>query len=177
MNERIFCVYMHKNKINGKVYIGATSQKPEVRWAKGLGYKGNKKFYDDILEYGWDCFEHTIIIDNLNQEESQALEQHYIKKYRDICYNKSVGGEPRVIKTKEQPRKSSKQQLKYTQSYYERHREEIINKNKKNQKNKREYYNEYKREYYYANEEYHQRKIQYQRDYRARKKLEFANNN
>lgn len=170
MNERIFCVYMHKNKINGKVYIGATSQKPEVRWAKGLGYKDNKKFYGDILKYGWDNFEHTIIIDNLNQEQSQVLERYYISKYKDNCYNKQIGGEQRTLKPK--VIKSTRKQIDYSKSYYERHKEEIIKRSIKRQQENREQYNALKKKYYYDNEEYRQRKIQYQRDYRAKKKLE-----
>lgn len=181
MTEKIFCVYMHKNKITGKVYIGATSNKPETRWANGLGYKGNKKFYADILQYGWNNFEHTIIIEKLNQEQSQVLEKYYIQKYRDNCYNKSVGGEPRVIKpkkflTKIKEEKNYKNQAEYNKIYYQKHKEEIKQRTIERQKLKRQEYNEYKRDYYRLNEEYHQKKIQYQRNYRTKKKLEVANN-
>jgi len=39
----MYCfIYMHKNKINNKVYIGYTTQKkPNDRWANGCGYKEN----------------------------------------------------------------------------------------------------------------------------------------
>ena len=32
--EKKYCIYMHKNTINGKVYVGQTCQKPEDRWGK-----------------------------------------------------------------------------------------------------------------------------------------------
>ena len=31
-------IYEHKNKIDGKCYIGVTKQKPEIRWRNGKGY-------------------------------------------------------------------------------------------------------------------------------------------
>ena len=61
-------VYIHRNKINGKVYIGITKQKPENRWRNGKGYKQNIKFYRAIEKYGWNNFEHIVLVDNLTAE-------------------------------------------------------------------------------------------------------------
>lgn len=169
MNSRKYCVYMHKNKINGKVYIGATCLIPKKRWANGKGYSGNKKFYKDIVEYGWDNFEHFIIIDNLDQEQSQILEKFYIQKYKYICYNKSVGGEPRTIKKRKISMELTNEQER-DKTYYEKNRDKIIERVKNNQKKNAEKYKEYHRQYYYANEQYHQRKIEYQRKYRQEHK-------
>ena len=42
----MYTVYQHKNKINGKVYIGITSRTPEDRWgANGCNYKSSPHFY------------------------------------------------------------------------------------------------------------------------------------
>ena len=42
--ERKWYVYCHTNKINGKKYIGITSQVPEERWRYGAGYKNQVVF-------------------------------------------------------------------------------------------------------------------------------------
>ena len=49
-------IYMHRNLINNKVYIGQTIQKPEYRWNKGKGYKDSSLFYNAIQKYGWNNF-------------------------------------------------------------------------------------------------------------------------
>lgn len=49
---RTFYVYVHTNKVNGKKYIGITSQTPSHRWRNGNGYKHCRKFYHAILYYG-----------------------------------------------------------------------------------------------------------------------------
>lgn len=172
LNEKTFCIYMHKNKITNKVYIGATSMKPELRWNKGKGYSKSTKFYADIAKYGWDNFEHIIIIDNLDQEQSQVLEKFYIQKYRDNCYNRTVGGEVRHIKSR--TNNEENKESKYNKSYYERNKEKIKQRVMENQKDKSEKYNEYKRIYYQQNESYRQRKVEYQRKYREKKKLELS---
>ncbi len=67
MVSKTYTLYMHKNKTNGKVYIGITSQKPEHRWRNGNGYRG-MMFMNAIKKYGWDNFEHLILHEGLTRE-------------------------------------------------------------------------------------------------------------
>ena len=91
-----YTVYMHRNKTNGKVYIGQTKQKPEKRWENGKGYETSNRFYNAILKYGWDGFEHIILYSNLTQEEANALEEELITQYHSqdeqYGYNIKAGG-------------------------------------------------------------------------------------
>ena len=93
----MYTVYQHKNKINGKVYIGITKQKPEQRWRHGQGYKSSPHFYAAIQKYGWDNFEHNILFQNLTKEEACKKEQELIAKYhsmdREFGYNSTSGGD------------------------------------------------------------------------------------
>ena len=65
--ERIYTVYRHTNKMNGKRYIGITKQKPERRWQNGYGYVGTY-FGNAISKYGWDAFEHEILFEGFTKE-------------------------------------------------------------------------------------------------------------
>ena len=89
-------VYAHKNKINKKIYIGITGQKPERRWRNGQGYKTSTYFYNAIQKYGWDNFEHIILQFNLTQQEAEEKEKYYIQKYNTLNdtygYNIKKGG-------------------------------------------------------------------------------------
>lgn len=95
MND--FVVYMHENRINGKKYIGITSDIPEKRWANGKGYYRNKHFSDAINRYGWDSFDHRILYTNLTKEDACRIEQEMIAKYgtqdKTKGYNLTSGGE------------------------------------------------------------------------------------
>lgn len=88
-------VYMHRNKINKKVYIGITKQKCEERWKHdGLGYQKQEKFFRAILKYGWDNFEHIILFEGLTAEEASKKECELITLYDSYNngYNANLGG-------------------------------------------------------------------------------------
>ena len=94
----MYTVYQHKNKINGKIYIGITSQKPEQRWgSQGCNYKSSPHFYSAIQEYGWDNFEHNILFVELTKEQACLKEQELIKEFnsmnREYGYNSTSGGD------------------------------------------------------------------------------------
>lgn len=79
-----YTLYLHINKINKKKYVGITSQKPETRWGNnGCGYKG-QLFYNAIVKYGWDGFEHIILKENLSEKMALWLEHKCIKHYKSL---------------------------------------------------------------------------------------------
>lgn len=75
-----YCVYIHTNNTNGKMYVGQTCVKPEKRWNSGKGYKDNTYFWNAIQKYGWDNFEHEIMASNLTKEEADNFERLLIQK-------------------------------------------------------------------------------------------------
>lgn len=91
-----YCVYCHTNKIDGKKYIGITSQKPEQRWRNGNGYINNRYFYRAIEKYGWHNFYHEILYTNLSKEEAENIEISLIREYESCNpskgYNIEAGG-------------------------------------------------------------------------------------
>jgi group I intron endonuclease len=96
-NDKKWCVYMHTNKTNNKVYVGITSRRPEKRWDYGCGYRGQRYFYRAIQKYGWDNFEHIIFAENLTQDEACKMEICLIALYQTnnskYGYNLSAGGD------------------------------------------------------------------------------------
>ena len=105
-NKRIYTVYMHTNKINGKKYIGITMSKPEKRWNGGHGYH-NQFFFNAIKKYKWKNFKHEILLHNLTLEEANMFEIELIKYYKTTNYKygynqdgggNCTGGRPDYIK-------------------------------------------------------------------------------
>lgn len=142
-----YSVYIHTNKINGKRYVGVTTDRPERRWKKGEGYKNQHHFYSAIQKYGWDNFDHFIIeVDT--PELMYQLEQQYIEYYHttdpDKGYNKSLGGESGAYLGKDSF--SKEYSLRQSKEYYESHKNEY-----------KEYYTVHKKEILSKQKEYYEK--------------------
>src|SRR3990172_11757047 len=93
-------VYMARNKVNGKCYVGKTMLAMEVRrWGhesrarKGGGYL----FHNALRKYGFGAFVFKVLIDNVDDEgELNCLEQSVIRSFKSKApsgYNLTDGGE------------------------------------------------------------------------------------
>lgn len=84
----MFTLYLHRNKINNKVYVGQTKRNPEDRWGpNGKGYK-NQIFYKAIEKYGWENFDHIILEQVETQDLANQREEYYISLYDSTNPNK-----------------------------------------------------------------------------------------
>ena len=104
IEEKKWCVYMHRCKISNKAYIGIAKGNPKQRWGSN-GYKYTKKqraFYNAIKKYGWDSFEHIIWHKDLSKKEAEEWEIRLIALFKTNCcryknptygYNMTDGGE------------------------------------------------------------------------------------
>jgi group I intron endonuclease len=103
-NDKLWCVYMHTNKINDKKYIGITSRNPDERWGlDGHGYYNRQPAFEAaIKKYTWDGFTHEIIAENLTEEDAINMEIELIALYKTNCckyknpsygYNMTDGGQ------------------------------------------------------------------------------------
>ena len=81
----MYIVYKHTNKINNKCYIGITCQTANQRWRlDGKGYSQQTKFYNAIIKYGWDNFNHEILYTNLTKEQAVEIEDALIEQFDSI---------------------------------------------------------------------------------------------
>ncbi len=89
-------IYLHRNAINGKVYVGMTKEKLSRRFRNGDGYKRCTYFYRAISKYGWDSFETEVLYKDLNFDDACQMERAMIQKYKSTdkaCgYNTMYGG-------------------------------------------------------------------------------------
>ena len=107
-------VYVHINKINGKLYFGQTRQENvKDRWDSGHGYKTCIAFNRAIEKYGWINFDHIVLFEGLTLEMVNIIEIELIKKYETTNpkygYNITSGGLNFKMseQTKEKLRKSA----------------------------------------------------------------------
>lgn len=95
MSAEEWCVYKHTSP-SGKVYIGITHQKPEKRWLGGHGYEKNHHFWSAISKYGWENFNHEVLVTGLTQDQAEQIEKELVAAYdsanREKGYNIAEGG-------------------------------------------------------------------------------------
>lgn len=95
MNDPVYSVYCHTNKINGKRYVGITKRCPQMRWGiNGIRYS-EQPFGKAIEKYGWDSFTHEILLTGLDRERAEEEEKRLIKELNTLSpngYNVTTGG-------------------------------------------------------------------------------------
>lgn len=94
MSDNSYVVYLHRNKEDGRVYIGLTGKDPKKRWRNGNGYRGERDFFADIQTHGWESFSHEIIASDLNREEAASLERELIQSFDSTNPNKGYNRKP-----------------------------------------------------------------------------------
>lgn len=88
-------IYKVTNKLNGKIYIGQSSN-IEERWKNHLRAKDNTHFHNALQKYGKDNFIWEIIEDGLNDSKIRfEREKFWISFYKSniIGYNMTSGGD------------------------------------------------------------------------------------
>lgn len=124
-----FIIYSHKNKINGKQYIGQTNNLARRQSGNGILYHSCSRFYSAILHYGQNNFEHIILEENLSQEEADEKEKYYIQFYQttnpEKGYNLTEGGNgvSSYYKNEENRKNHSRLLKKYYQEHLDKKEE------------------------------------------------------
>ena len=83
----VWTVYMHVNRINGKKYVGITSQTLQKRWREGNGYHSKNPIGKAIQKYGWDNFDHYTLLSELTGIMAEIMEQVLIVYYNTNIKN------------------------------------------------------------------------------------------
>lgn len=94
-------IYLARNRINGKVYVGQTVVSLAERMGdhrrKALVHRSRSHFHSAIRKYGFDAFEWTILERSLMREALNSSERAWIKKYHSTDprrgYNNTTGGD------------------------------------------------------------------------------------
>lgn len=140
--EKMYIIYLHKNKINGKCYVGQTCQKPEARWGtNGNGYKQQTYFYRAIEKYGWDNFEHIILEENISEDKVDERESFWAGYYHALApegYTLRVGSQNHYEGSEElwqiwsKASKEKWQNEEYRKKISKKRKEEWLNSNVRN---------------------------------------------
>lgn len=95
-------IYKITNKINGKLYIGQTTQNPSTRWSQHKHSLNNGKCNNNHLQRAWNKYGQTNflfeVLDSCETlDELNELEKSYIQQYNSnnisVGYNIRIGGD------------------------------------------------------------------------------------
>lgn len=88
---RKWTVYVHVSKLDGRKYIGMTSQKPSKRWHRSA-YVSCPYFYEEIERNGFESFDHIALLFFDDKEQAETAERYFIKFWntQDIRFGFNV---------------------------------------------------------------------------------------
>lgn len=93
----MYTVYVHINKINNKKYVGITSTDVHTRWKNGYGYSEKLPIGRAFRKYGWDSFEHFIVLVGVSEQIAKDVEKYLIQQWNTqddrYGYNITAGGD------------------------------------------------------------------------------------
>jgi len=97
MSTETCTIYILKNKINNKIYVGQTWLSLQDRFGpQGAKYKNSIHLYNAIQKYGADNFEYEVLETCVDQNTADELEAKHIIQYNskdpEIGYNIKDGG-------------------------------------------------------------------------------------
>ena len=95
-------IYIIKNFVNGKRYIGQTVQSSQERFSQHIreAYTKGRKEYNyclsrGIRKYGEESFDYAVLADKVPLDDLDLVEEHYIDMYQttnpELGYNNSIG--------------------------------------------------------------------------------------
>ena len=95
-------IYIIKNFVNGKRYIGQTGQSSQERFSQHIreAYTKGRKEYNyclsrGIRKYGEESFDYAVLADKVPLDDLDLVEEHYIDMYQttnpELGYNNSIG--------------------------------------------------------------------------------------
>ena len=102
--KRLYSIYVIRNTVNDKVYIGQTSQSVEERFAQHkkpstFKQRGTYKLYNAMAKYGKDAFYVETLESNIPITDIDEKEKYYIELYNSFYngYNSTKGGDGKTI--------------------------------------------------------------------------------
>lgn len=98
------CIYLIRNTVNGKCYVGLTTRHSHQRIHNHLSGHGNRLIYNDVQKYGKDAFEYKILHEGVTPEllpqfEVQAIEEY--NAFHPNGYNLQTGGSRGYVASEE----------------------------------------------------------------------------